>query len=161
MLHALAEVVKNIKIVAEKTLNTKKMSSLTYSFLLPDIDKTLIVCYITFKQKELNMKQNKNEMVRTIFIGDSVKQMSDLLVHLARNQFNISLKKAGDVSKKYNIQSKTYYAITAPVSQHSEVFDSGVEFCIKNNYNDIICCYPNLDFDNIQNIRDRKYGFTM
>lgn len=73
MLHALVEVERSIKIVAEKMLNTEKMSSLTYSFLLPSIDKTLIVCYITFKQKEFNMKQNKNEMVRTIFIGDSVK----------------------------------------------------------------------------------------
>lgn len=107
------------------------------------------------------MKQHKNERVRTIFIGDSVKQMSDLLVHLARNQFDISLDKTRSVSKIYNIQSKTYYVITAPISQHSDVFDSGVEYCINNNYDNIICCYPNLDFDNIKNIRERDCGFSM
>lgn len=108
------------------------------------------------------MKQNKNEHVHVIFIGDNLQLMSNLLITLGNNNYAVSLKKAGNVPyEAYHIKAKPWYKIVAPVSQHSEVFDTGIDYCIKNNLDDVICCYPNHDFDTIKNIKERESGLNM
>ena len=104
------------------------------------------------------MKQNKNEIIHPIFIGDDIKQMSDLLVYLAKNKFYVSLKKSD--TKSSHAYKRQYYKIIAPASQHSEVFEQGLQYCIKNNFDNIMCGYPNLDFDIVKNIKEREYGLV-
>jgi len=101
------------------------------------------------------MKQNKNEPVNTIFIGENVKHMSSLFAHLVKNNFEVLLKGVRNKSS-----ARPYYKIVAPASQHSDVFDKGLQYCIEHNLDNISCCYPNLDFDSVKNIKERELSLT-
>ena len=106
------------------------------------------------------MKQTK-ELTRTVFIGDSLQQMTDLLIHLHDKHFPVSLKKAGDTPyEAYKIQAKPWYKITTSDNEHYDVLNHGIAYCMENNLNDIICAYPNLDFDTIKNIKERELGLS-
>lgn len=104
------------------------------------------------------MNQNKNQITHPVFIGADIKQMSDLLVYLAKNKFDISLKKAD--TKASHVYKRQYYKIIAPASKHGEVFEQGLQYCIDNGFDDIMCGYPNLDFDSVKNIKERELGLS-
>ena len=107
------------------------------------------------------MTQTNNEKIRVVFIGDNLEQMSNLLLHLNSNKLKVSLKRAGCTPyEAYQIKAKPYYKIVTPASFHADTFNIGVKYCIENNLDDMICCYPNLDFDKIENIREREVGLS-
>ncbi len=107
------------------------------------------------------MKQNKNEIIRNAFIGKNIKQMTELLVYLSSDKdekLTVSLKK---LSSKVTIPgAEPSYTILTPDSQLNRVFEKGLDYCIKNDFDTIICCYPNLDYDTVENIKARNYGMS-
>jgi len=101
------------------------------------------------------MKKNQNEPIHTLFVGNNIQQMSNLLIFLNDNKFSVSLKKVDNTTL-----AKPYYKIVAPASQHDDIFNKGLLYCFSHNLDDIICGYPNLDFDSVKNIKEREIGLS-
>ncbi len=103
-------------------------------------------------------KLTKDLTARTAFIGNNLQQMTSLLIFLNENKFSVALKKTEKVPFNVNKSNIQYYSIVVPASQHNEIFEQGLGYCIDNGFDDIICGYPNLDFDLVKNIKERELG---
>lgn len=104
------------------------------------------------------MKQKNTEMINTLFIGDCIKQMTELTVHLGNNKFDVCLKKAE--SSNPELCKKTYYKIFVSADQHDAAFNEGVYYCSERNFDKIVCGYSNGDFDTVENIKERNNSFN-
>ena len=102
------------------------------------------------------MKQKDTKMINTVFVGENIKQMAALTVHLADKKFDISLKKAESTNP--DLCKKTYYKILVSADQHDKAFDEGVYYCIEHDFDNIICGDTNKDYDIIRNIKNRHIG---
>ena len=106
------------------------------------------------------MQQN----LRTIFISFNNEQIDNLNSHLKQNKFNTSIttfKPASKIEERRFAEFEPkipYYYIIVSAQEQYEAFEVGKTYAIENDLNDVICCYPNLDFDTVKNIKEREFG---
>ena len=111
------------------------------------------------------MNQNQNE-VRTIFISKNELQVENLNSYLLHHNFNSTVKTKTPPSKveqtRFSHLEPKYplYYLVVPAQEQYKAFEFGKTYAVDNELDDIICCYPNLDFDTVKNIREREYGLT-
>lgn len=101
------------------------------------------------------MQQNKNKLNHIVFAGGDIIQMSNLLLFLHNHNFSVCLKKI-DNSRA----SKPMYKIIAPASEHEDVLNKGLQYCFAHHLDNLLCSYPNLDFDTVKNIKARESGLS-
>lgn len=114
-------------------------------------------------KEKLTLNENSK---RTIFISFNETQINDLNAYLMQNKFNCfitTLKPASKLEQTRfsHLQPKVplFYIITSDKEQY-EAFEVGKAFAVQNDLDDIICCYPNLDFDTIRDIKEREFGLN-
>lgn len=101
-----------------------------------------------------------NKISRRIFIGRDAKQISDLAKYLTKHKFSVYIKEDNALPHVACTDKILLYSIIAPATQHDDVFKKGVAYCIDNGFDYIQCCYPNLDFDTVKNIKERELGLN-
>lgn len=104
-----------------------------------------------------------NRDYRTIFIGKNENKMYGLLNHLKKNNFDALIKVClRGANKTFSNLEHSYpmYYIGVHGDEHEEALNEGILYSSVNNFDDIICAYPNLEFDTIGNIRARENGIT-
>lgn len=114
------------------------------------------------KQKFIPHENSK----RTIFISFNEEQIINLNSYLIQNKFNSSITTFKPSSKleqrrfsEFEPKSPYYYIIVSAQEQYDS-FELGKAYAIKNDLDDITCCYPNLDFDTIKSIKEREFNLS-
>lgn len=114
------------------------------------------------KQKFVPHENSK----RTIFISFNQKQINSLNTYLTQNNFKCivtTFKPSSNLEQRRFAEFEPkvpYYYIIVSAQEQYQAFEMGKEYAITNNLDDVICCYPNLYFDTVKNIREREYGLT-
>ena len=104
-----------------------------------------------------------NRDYKTIFIGKHENKMYMLLNHLNKNNFDALIKVSlrGDDKTSSAMEPKyPMYYIGVHKDEHEEALNEGIAYASAKHFDEIICAYPNLDFDTIGNIRARENGIT-
>jgi len=100
------------------------------------------------------------QKLRTIFIGGNLKEIAELFGYLKGKEFSVQFKQTEKSPYSVQINAKSYYTISVISEELNDAFNQGLIYCIENNYDDIICGYPNLDFDTVKNIKEREFGLN-
>lgn len=104
-----------------------------------------------------------NKGLRTIFIGKNEDNMYDMLNHLKKNNLDVSIMVSSRSSNPdfAHLEPKyPMYYIKSHVCEHEEALNEGIAYASAKHFDEIICAYPNLEFDTIGNIRARENGIT-
>ena len=114
------------------------------------------------KQKFVPSEDSK----RTIFIGNNQEQINKLYSFLIQNNYQCSITTFTPASKLEErrfaeFEPKVpYYYIVVSAQQQYEAFEVGKAYAVENDLDDVICCYPNLDFDVVKNVKERELGLS-
>jgi len=102
--------------------------------------------------------------VRTIFLSPNQEQINNLYAYLIENNFttcHIKIFEPSDntVFSFLEPQVPFYYIMVSPKEQE-DAFEVGKCYAVNNNFDDVICCYPNFDFDSVASIKKHESGFV-
>ena len=103
---------------------------------------------------------------RTIFISFNKEQINNLNTLLTHKKFNSSIttfKPAYELEQRRFSEFEPkipYFYILVSTQEQYDAFEVGKAYAIENDLDDIICCYPNLDFDTVKNIKERELGLS-
>ena len=103
---------------------------------------------------------------RTVFISFNEGQINNLNTYLTHSKFDSSIttfKPASRLEQRVFSEFEPkipYYYIIVPAQEQYDAFEVGKVYAVENNLYDIICCYPNLDFDTVKNIKEREFGLN-
>jgi len=112
------------------------------------------------------MKQRfkPNENFKTMFISSNKEHIDILYAYLIKNNFKSCYTTISNPSKNTifsHLEPKIpFYYIMAEEHERHTAFEVGKSFAVEHDFDEIICCYPNLDCDCIKNIKEREFGIT-